>query len=237
MRRVPFASTRAIRNIIEQGQLGDLTLVLVRDGHSAVLPKPSHPRGFLSDEFLDPALAQGGVLIDMCHSVYLTRYFLGKPESVNATFGKVSGRAIEDNAVVTMRTAKGAIGIAQASYSVHAAPFSVEVHGTQGSLLYSEMGLGERGDRRSRNLPFAPGTVTSGPDCKIHLYSTKIDRDDWLVEEPTTIDAPKSFDQWVAHIQAGTRADENIALGLELSAVIEVAYRSAATGQAVELQG
>ena len=140
LRRLPFASTRAIKNIVDQGLLGDLTLVSVRDGHSAVLPSAANPRGFLSDEFLDPALAQGGVLIDMCHSVYLTRHLLGAPESVSASFGFVSGRPVEDNAVLTMRCANGALGIAHATYVVRAAPFAIEVHGTEGSLLISGFG-------------------------------------------------------------------------------------------------
>lgn len=235
LRRLPFASTRAIKKIVDQGLLGDITLVSVRDGHSAVLPSATNPRGFLSDEFLDPALAQGGVLIDMCHSVYLTRHLLGAPESVSASFGFVSGRSVEDNAVLTMRCANGAIGIAHATYVVRAAPFAIEVHGTEGSLRYSEMGIGEMIVRRSRGAQLAPGEKTNGPDGKLHLYSTRLEHADWQIQEITEAPAPKAFDQWIAHIQAGTRADENIALGLELSALIEAAYHSAASGQAVDL--
>lgn len=235
LRRVPFASTRTIKHIIEQGHIGDVSLVLVRDGHSAVLPTPTNPRGFLSDEFLDPALALGGVLIDMCHSMYLTRSLLGAPESVTATFGYKSGRAIEDNAVVTMRAANGAIGIAQASFVVRAAPFAVEVHGTEGSIIYTETGIGEMIDRRSRNLPAAAEDAANVLDGKLRVYSTKSGHDGWLVEDPAVEAAPNPFDQWVSHIKAGTRPDENIALGLQLSEIMEAAYRSAATGQAVSL--
>ncbi len=231
MRRLPFASTRAIKTVIDQGLLGELTLVSVRDAHSAVLPTPDNPRGRLSDSFLSPSLALGGALIDMCHSVYLTRYFLGRPESVSATFAYRSGRQIEDNAVVTVRTANAAIGVIEAGYVVRAAPFSVEVHGTEGSLLYSEMGIGERIVRRNHNLP--PDSATS-PDGKLHLISTKNASVDWQVLDAADA-APKWFDQWVTHIQQGTRADENIALGLDLSAMIEAAYRSANTGQSVRL--
>ncbi|MEO8394805.1 MAG: Gfo/Idh/MocA family oxidoreductase [Chloroflexota bacterium] len=231
MRRLPFASTRAVKAIIDQGLLGDLTLVSVRDAHSAVLPTAENPRGRLSDSFLDPKLAQGGALIDMCHSVYLVRYFLGQVESVSATFGYRSGRQVEDNAVVTVRTASGGIGIIEAGYVVRAAPFEIEVHGTEGSLLYSEMGLGERGVRRNQGLP-AEGAAS--PDGKLRVFSTKFENIDWQVRDVTD-DAPKWFDQWVTHIQQKTTADENIALGLELSALIEAAYRSASTGQSIRL--
>jgi predicted dehydrogenase len=43
------------------------------------------------------------------------------------------------------------------------------------------------------------------------------------------------FDQWVAHIQQGTTADENNEIALDLTALIEAAYQSAETGQAVRL--
>ncbi len=231
MRRLPHASTRAIKAAIDQGLIGDLTLVSVRDAHSAVLPNPDNPRGFLSDSFLDPKLAQGGVLIDMCHSVYLTRYFLGRPESVSATFGYLSGRQVEDNAVVTVRTANNSIGIIQASYAVRAAPFAIEVHGTEGSLLYSEIGIGELIARRNGNIET---TTASSPDGKLRLFSSKNGRNDWLVQAVTDA-APDTFDQWISHIQQNTTADENIAIGLDLSALIEAAYRSASTVQSVWL--
>ncbi len=153
----------------------------------------------------------------MCHSVYLTRYFLGRPESVSATFGYISGRQVEDNAVVTLGCSNGSIGIIEAGYTVRAAPFAIEVHGTEGSVLYSEMGIGERIARRNGNLP--PESAKS-PDGKIHLFSTKNGSDDWLIQSPTDA-APDAFDQWITHIQQNTTADENIALGLELSALIE----------------
>ncbi|MCA0456542.1 MAG: Gfo/Idh/MocA family oxidoreductase [Chloroflexi bacterium] len=231
MRRLPHASTRAIKSIIDQGLLGDLTLVSVRDAHSATLPTPDNPRGFLSDSFLDPKLAQGGVLIDMCHSVYLTRYFLGRPESVSATFGYLSGRQIEDSAVVTVRAANNSMGIIQASYAVRAAPFSIEVHGTEGSLLYSEIGIGELIARRNRHIETE---TANSPDGKLRLFSTKNGSSDWLVQAVTDA-APDAFDQWVSHIQQGTTADENLAIGLDLSALIEAAYHSASTGQSVTL--
>ena len=231
MRRLTHAYTRSVKAIIDQGLLGELTLVSVRDAHSAVLPTPENPRGRLSDSFLDPKLALGGALIDMCHSVYLTRYFLGQPERVSATFGYLSGRAIEDNAVVTLGMANSGIGVIEAGYVVRAAPFEIEVHGTEGSLLYSEMGLGERGVRRSLNAPLQGA---ASPDGKLRVFSTKLERVDWDVREVGDA-APEAFDQFVAQIQQNTSDDENIEIGLGLSAIIEAAYRSAATGQSVRL--
>jgi 1,5-anhydro-D-fructose reductase (1,5-anhydro-D-mannitol-forming) len=230
MRRLPHASTLAVKAIIDEGLIGDITLVSVRDSHSGVLPSADRPRGFLSDSFLDPELAQGGALIDLCHPVYLTRYFLGRPESVSATFGYFSGRPVEDNAVLTMQMANGAIGVAHTGYVTRIAPFSIEVHGTQGTVLYSESGIGERIEQRRLG-----GQSDNGPDGKLHVRSAKLDRADWLVQDVSVEAAPKPFDQWVAHIQNNTVATENIAIGLDLSALVEAGYKSAKTGQAVRL--
>jgi predicted dehydrogenase len=231
MRRLPHTSTLAIKAIIDEGLIGDLTLVSVRDSHSGVLPAEGRPRGFLSDSFLDPELAQGGALIDLCHPVYLTRYFLGRPESVSATLGYVTGRPVEDNAVLTMRMANGAIGVAHTGYVTRIAPFSIEVHGTQGTVLYSETGIGERIEQRRLGATQA----ANGPDGKLHVRSAKLTGVDWLVQDITVEAAPKAFDQWVAHIQNDTVASENITIGLDLSALVEAGYRSAKTGQAVRL--
>jgi 1,5-anhydro-D-fructose reductase (1,5-anhydro-D-mannitol-forming) len=230
MRRLPHASTLAVKAIIDEGLIGDVTLVSVRDSHSGVLPSPERPRGFLSDSFLDPELAQGGALIDLCHPVYLTRYFLGRPESMSAMFGYFTERAVEDNAVLTMRMANGAIGIAHTGYVTRIAPFSIEVHGTEGTVLYSETGIGERIEQRRTG-----GQADNGPDGKLRLRSAKLDHSDWLVQDVTVEAAPKPFDQWVAHIQNDTIASENITIGLDLSALVEAGYHSARTGQAVRL--
>lgn len=235
MRRLPMASSRAVKSVIDQGLIGDPTLVLVRDSHSGVLPTKAYPHGRLSDEFLNIEQAQGGALIDMCHAVYLTRYFLGRPESVSATFGYVTGRSIEDNAVLTMRHASGSIGIAQSGYVTCAAPFSIEVHGTQGSVIYNESGIGEFMVRRTRAMQPSANYDATAPDGKLHVLSTQLDGVDWVIQDIAAEAAPKPFDQWVAHIQQGTTADENNEIGLDLTALIEAAYRSAETGQVVRL--
>lgn len=237
LRRMADPATAAIREVIAQGALGELTLVRVRDSHSGALPTPQRPEGWLPAQFYDPAEAQGGALIDLCHPVYLARAFLGRPESVSASLGYVTGRAVEDNAAVTLRYPSGALGVAETAYVTQYAPFSIEVHGTAGSVLYQETGIGERATRRF-NPPAASGEGASpgGPDGRLHIRSAHLDgaATQWLVRELPTA-GPPAFDQWVRHIQQGTRASENLALAHDLTAIVEAAYRSAASGQAVRL--
>lgn len=238
LRRVTHASTLALKALIDSGALGDPMLVRIRDSHSGALPTAQHPRGWLAEHFFDSEQAQGGVLTDLCHPVYLMRYLLGRPEAVSAAFGYVTGRAVEDNAAVTLRYANGALGVLETSLVLQYAPFSIEVHGTQGSVLYSETGIGEMVAHRFGPQPGAnPAVPAAGPDGHLHLRSPHVPgaETQWLAQAITVPAAPEAFDAWVAHIQHGTTATENIQLGLDLSALVEAANRSAATGQAVRL--
>jgi 1,5-anhydro-D-fructose reductase (1,5-anhydro-D-mannitol-forming) len=206
--RLSDSYTVAIRRILAEGQLGELTLARTRLSHDGALPP-----GWLPAQFFDLEQARGGALIDLgCHPMYLTRLFLGgMPESVAATYGHVTGREVEDNAVAVLRYPTGAIGLAEAGFVNRHSPFTIEVHGTEGSLLY--------------------GT----PDARLLIASGAGGRDEGWSEVQLPEPVPSPFDQWVSHIEQGTTATENIALALDLTTLMDAANRSAKTGEAIRL--
>ncbi|GAB2858193.1 Gfo/Idh/MocA family oxidoreductase [Actinoallomurus bryophytorum] len=185
--------TTAIRKVLADGELGRLTLVRVRLSHGG-----SVGEGTLPEHFYDPAATAGGALVDLgCHPMYLARLFLGRmPETVTASFGHVTERAVEDNAVVVLRCADGALGVVEASFTAPASPFSIELHGSGGSLVYGtpepKLLLGTAG--AWRELPVPPRTGTP-------------------------------FDLFVRHVADGTRDEENLALGLDLTRLTAAATR------------
>jgi 1,5-anhydro-D-fructose reductase (1,5-anhydro-D-mannitol-forming) len=185
--------TTAIREVLADGALGRLTLVRVRLAHGG-----SVGEDWLPEHFYDPAATAGGALIDLgCHPMYLARLFLGRmPETVTASFGHVTERAVEDNAVAVLRCADGALGVVEASFTAPASPFSIELHGTEGSLVYGmpepRLLLGTAGTWRE--LPVPPRTGTP-------------------------------FDLFVRHVADGTRDEENLALGLDLTRLTAAATR------------
>jgi hypothetical protein len=70
--------------------------------------------------------------------------------------------------------------------------------------------------------------ITSGPIFRPVNRVAGAERQ-WLVQDvPAAL--PPAFDQWVSHIQYGTRAIENITIGVDLTAIIEAATRSATIG-------
>jgi predicted dehydrogenase len=204
--RLADGYTLATRKILADGRLGEITLVRVRLSHDGAVG-----RRWLPAQFFDPDEAGGGALIDLgCHPMYLTRLFLGMPDRVTASYGHVTGRPVEDNAVALLHYPSGAIGVVEAGFVNPHSPFTIEVHGTEGSLLY--------------------GT----PEARILVRMTPQGRDDAWTEIPLPDRAPGPFDQWVGHIETGTTASENIALAVDLTTLMEAANRSARTGRSVQ---
>jgi predicted dehydrogenase len=205
--RLSGGYTLAIRRLLAEGRLGEVTLARTRLSHDGALPP-----GWLPAQFFNAEEAGGGALIDLgCHPMYLTRLFLGgMPETVTATYGHVTGRDVEDNAVAVLRYPSGAIGLAEAGFVNRHSPFTIEVHGTDGSLLY--------------------GT----PHPRLLIASGGGGRDEWS-ELPLPDPLPSPFEEWLTHIEQGTTATENIALALDLTTLMDAANRSARTGEAIRL--
>ncbi|WP_329140249.1 Gfo/Idh/MocA family oxidoreductase [Streptomyces sp. NBC_01476] len=183
--------TAAILELLAEGALGRITAVRVRLAHDGALGD-----GWLPEHFYDPAGTAGGALIDLgCHPMYLARLFLGQlPESVSASFGHVTGRAVDDNAVAVLRCADGALGVVEAGFAAARSPFSIELHGTGGSALF--------------------GT----PEPRLLVNTTG----DWT-ERAVPPRSGTPFEHFVRHIAEGTRPEENLALGLDLTRLMEAA--------------
>lgn len=165
---------------------------------------------WLPPHFYSKEQCGGGALIDLgCHPMYLVRHFLGMPESVSANFGYVTGKEVEDNAVSVLRYADGAVGIVEAGFVNSHSPFSIELHGTEGTLLF--------------------GFPDEVPVVRYNGGSDqweKLQLDDRL---------PFAFSQWVEHVNKGTEATENIAAATDLTKLMEASTISAAEGRAVRI--
>ena len=207
--RLNHRYTLAIEDILQQDLLGTLTLVRVRLSHNGATA------GWLPQHFFDLEACAGGALIDLgCHPMYLTRLFLGVPESVSAHYGYITGQEVEDNAVAVLKYANGALGIVEAGFVNDCSPFSIELHGTHGTVLYG----------------FS--------DDKLLLRSSKLadghSKEGTVQEQPQP--RPSAFDQWVAHIQQNTTADENVALALDLTKLMEASNLSVQQDRSVRLE-
>ncbi len=200
--------TLSIQNILKEELLGEITYVRVRLSHNGAT------KGWLPDHFYGLEECCGGALIDLgCHPMYLTRLFLGQePVEVNAQFGYITGKEVEDNAVAMLSTSSGAIGVVEAGFVNNFSPFTIEIHGKDGTLLF--------------------GT----PDDKLFIQTTrkKEYENDWS-ELPLQDNRESAFEQWITHIQQDTVAEENITCAIELSKLMEASNKSAQEHRAVRL--
>jgi 1,5-anhydro-D-fructose reductase (1,5-anhydro-D-mannitol-forming) len=202
--RLYHGTTRVVERVIKEGSLGKLTLARVRLSHNGAVADwlPSH--------FYSKEQCGGGALIDLgCHPMYLVRLFMGMPESVSANFGYVTGKEVEDNAVSVLRYPNGALGVVEAGFVNSHSPFSIELHGTEGTLLFG--------------FPDEVAVVRSNNGGK--TWETPV----------AEVDLPTAFDQWVDHIIGGTEATDNIALAVDLTKLMEASSRSAAEGRPIRI--
>ncbi len=201
--------TRAIKETIEGGLLGEVTYLRVRVSHDGALRTDRHPDGWLPSHFFDAEQSGGGVLIDFgAHPLYLVAHLLGLPEEISAVYGHATGREVEDNAVVTMRYQSGAIAAVEASFVGAASPFTIEAHGTEGSLVFGV------------------------PDKKLYLRAANAENARW---EARTLppDGPSPFDQWAAYASKGAAMPENVRAALKLDALAEAANLSAREARSI----
>ncbi len=210
--RLNAGYTEAIQALIGGGTLGQLTTVHTRVAHNGAVATSENPKGWLPDHFYNLEECLGGAMIDLgCHPMYLARLFLGMPVTVSAQYGYITGRAVEDNAVAVLGYETGAMGLVEAGFANRYAPFTIEVLGTEGSLLY--------------------GT----PEATLLLRSGEGAAGTTWQPQPIPADRPSAFHQWVTHIQQGTPGTDNIQAALDLTALMEAANTSAAEHQVVRL--
>ena len=191
--RLAHGYTLAVREILDSGRLGRLTYSRVRLAHGGSI------QDWLPARFYDPAGAIGGAFADLAaHPVYLTQLILGtEVASVRASYTDMTGRGVEDNATVTVTTPDGAIGVIETGFVSPVSPFSIEIHGTEGSVLFSE----------GSALRLGTG-------------------DGWE-EIPVPADAPAPFAQWVEAIQSGGRTEENLQRARALTELVVAANSAA----------
>jgi 1,5-anhydro-D-fructose reductase (1,5-anhydro-D-mannitol-forming) len=192
-------------DLIDSGALGDITYARVRLAHDGWLG------GWLPDRFADPVAAIGGAFADLgCHPAYLIQRFLGaRPVEVTAAYGHVTGKAVEDNAVVTARYASGAVGVAEASFVTTPGAFAFEVRGTEASLLhgYGRDGLYAKGGRFG---------------------------EEWTLLTPADA-GPTPFELWVDAIRGTADASANVQAAIELTRFVAAANHAATSHAAASI--
>ncbi len=133
-----YASNHKIHELTTQGKIGDITKIVVHDGHSGPIEIGCSP------EFLawltDPILNGGGAIIDFgCYGANLSTWLMNnqKPISVTAVMQQIKPSMypnVDDEATIIVEY-ESAQAIIQASWNWPYSRKDIEVYGKKGSLI------------------------------------------------------------------------------------------------------
>ncbi len=128
-----WSVVRFAKEHIENGDFGRVTNVRIRNAHNGV------SGGWLPDYWFVKDDCAGGAMMDLgCHPLYLLAYLCGKPAKITGIANSVLGTPVDENAVSVIEFENGAIGVAETSFLAFSSPYTIEVHGTDGILLWRD---------------------------------------------------------------------------------------------------
>lgn len=117
---------------IENGDFGIVTNVRIRNAHDGVSGKWLPEYWFVKED------CAGGAMMDLgCHPMYLLSYLCGMPKKITGIANSVMGTPVDENAVSVIEFENGAIGVSETSFLAYSSPYTVEIHGTEGILLWN----------------------------------------------------------------------------------------------------
>jgi len=160
------------REIFESGLLGEMMFIRARYGHGGRI-------GYDKEWRADPKLSGGGELIDQgIHLIDLAGWFLGefkKVEGHTATY--FWNMPVDDNAFLSLQTAKGQTAWLQVSCTEWKNLFSFEIYGRHAKLHIEGLG-GSYGVEKLFHYQMRPEMGI--PDTKVYEFPGS--DDSWRIE-------------------------------------------------------
>ncbi len=195
------------KKAVEEGLLGKLTFIRVRVAHDGGCG------GWLPEHFWDPATCGGGAMMDLgAHPMYLLRWLGGQPKRVVSAFSSLLGKPVEDNAVSVIEFENACLGVAETSFVSTRSPFSLELSGTEGSLL------------------------VGGPEEQsVRICSNKLDDKSWHTPADIPAAGPNPLRLWVEALVKNGPIPFGTEDGTQLTELMENAYIAAREKRQVEI--
>ena len=130
-----------LKRLVDDGELGRITLMRVRHGHLYGLISGAAHSGWPED----PVMSGGGSLLDEgVHGADFIRWMFGDPDAVMATVAHPMGHEVEDVGLAVFTYDDGLICELAASNTFAAGDNSVEIFGTKGTAVLSGIDLASR---------------------------------------------------------------------------------------------
>jgi len=194
------------KKVIEDGILGEITLLRLRNAHNG------SSAGWLPPHFYDEKQCGGGAMMDLgAHPMYLTHWLMGMPVEITSAFTAVTGHEVEDNAVSLMKHSNGAITVSETGFVSAASPTSLELYGTEGSLLVGQGGV------------------------KLHMSKPDDPYSGWVAPDRLPQALPDPISQFIGGVLRGETIHFGIDDAVALTDIMEAAYISHREGRHVKL--
>ncbi len=137
LRRRTEARVRYAKKLLDEGTIGKLTHMRVRDAHNGATA------GWLPDTFYDDSQTGGGAMMDLgAHPMYLTAYFMPNFVSVMSLYTEYTGKGTDDNCVSIIKGSHGELAVAETGFVSANSPYSVELNGELGYISFSSLDEG-----------------------------------------------------------------------------------------------
>lgn len=208
-----------IAALLREGAIGRVTLARIRHGHSHGFD-PAFRQGW----FVDPARSGGGTLLDEgVHAADFLRWMFGDPVSAYATISSGTfGLPVEDTAAAIFRYENGMIAEVATSWAFTGADTSIEIYGTDGTILLGGVDIASRPARERDFLRIfrrdgGGGSWSSSPTVPHFKTGIFHEHVAWAF-----VKALKGGETMPVTLEDGRRA----------FAMIDAAYRSARSGRA-----
>lgn len=202
-----FSANLYAKYAIDQGLLGEITLLRIRNAHSGAIDD------WLPPHFYDAQATGGGAMMDLgAHPMYLSRWLLGEPKSITSMFNSFTHKPVEDNAVSVIEFDNKAIAIAETSFVSPNSPFTLELYGTEGTLLIG------------------------GPNNQVKINSKSHTSTDWSIVNDLPTELPSPLNQWVNAILNDEQIHFGLQDGIQLTQLMEGAYKSYKEGRRVDFK-
>lgn len=195
------------KQAVDEGLLGQLTFLRVRVAHNG------GSGGWLPPHFWDPVTTGGGAMMDLgAHPMYLARWIGGQPRRIASVFNYLTGHEVEDNAVSVIEFENKAIGVSETSFVSTNSPFSLELSGTEGSL------------------------IVGGPDERsVKVRSNKLDPKNWISPGELPEALPHPIEMWVNGVLRGGAIPFDPEAGTQLTELMQYAYEAHREGRHIEI--
>ncbi|GHU08805.1 hypothetical protein FACS1894151_05360 [Spirochaetia bacterium] len=196
-----------VKSLVDQGFFGKIGMVRMRRSHSGV------SESWLPEHWFNTAASGGGAMMDLgAHPMYILPWICGKPKKVTGTFTNLYGTSSDENAAVTIEFENGIIGIGETSFVSYNTPDVLEIYGSDATLLLwgNEIKVTAKKFAALQRGYFNPDRALSAPQPKSTIES--------FIDAALGLEAPPE--------------DLDAESGVTVSRLMELAYKSNATGAA-----